>query len=1222
MARFEEGRLIFHVRDTDGRVRAEVPFTYEFVGLFVGSVALTEQHGSPAVVRHETDWLELERSDLLTERYEVLESGLEQIFILYRKPDPLEGDLEIRGMLDTPLRAELEEPGAGQPIVFLDGTEPVVRVGRVLVRDADGRELLGRLQVSDDRLSIVLDGEWLAEASYPVEVDPLIGSAISVNAGRIAFSPDVSYNALDNQYLVVWKQQNLSTDDDIWGALLDGQGNPVNSGFAVRWSFGDQQAPTVSWASLTNRWLVCWQHDNVFHWDIQCRVLVPNGSGVAYGDVFRVYDNIYHQNFPDVACGETECVVVFQHDYPLADFDVLGARVNTATEQYLGAFGISRNVGRDETRPVVAFRPAPYNEYMVAFEIDGSASQDIDAVVLDSGGTVLGRCDVAQQPESEGYPDIAFSEHAQRYLIAWQRGADLYGQVQNPDCTAHVEDFLVRHDVAAVIDPRIAGGSPDDCFAVASQVDHVGQSNVLLQTVCDDGSVPETLTLPIEVLDRGSLGLSYNENEEMHNEYLLVWADPGGDPVIGAQRYATTLCADEDNDGYAVCDGVCKLDPEPQDTCGDCDDSDGEVNPGAWEQCDGKDNDCDGEVPPDEIDDDEDGWSECEGDCDDTNSRVLPVRTEVCHDGIDNNCDGLTDCFDPDCDDDPSCDCIDFDLDNYVDCTGGCKPEPGQKCGECDDFNPDVHPYAAEDCENGFDDNCNGRTDAEDPACSPVCPDQDGDGWVVCDAGCVPDIGLECGDCDEGASNVNPGMPEDCQGGGDEDCDGFVNINDPDCTACPDADEDGWAVCAPDCALDVGDMCGDCEDLDEEINPAAPERCNGFDDDCDGTIPNDESDADEDLWRICDGDCDDDDPNTYPGGGDLCDGKDNDCDGTLQEDEADLDGDGIAWCEGDCEDTEPTIYPGAPEICDGFDNDCSGALPPNETDDDNDHYTECEGDCDDTDGTIHPGQTETWFMCGDRKDNDCDGFPDCWDSGCSDWSTCVCRDGDNDGWIDCTNGCTPESPDLLCGDCSEGDPDVNPGRPEDCWSGRDDDCDGLIDGDDPDCWPPCNDYDNDNWADCQSPCVPEAGDQCGDCRDNDADIHPGAPDDTCDFQDNDCDGISDEDALPPGGSITLEVSRSGLSWSAVPDASGYQLIGGEVEMLRQTAGDFEQATTACLTEDAPGTSFTDPFAPPPGEGAWYLVSARNCAGLGGFDSGGSGQPVSRDAGIAASQVCP
>ena len=59
-----------------------------------------------------------------------------------------------------------------------------------------------------------------------------------------------------------------------------------------------------------------------------------------------------------------------------------------------------------------------------------------------------------------------------------------------------------------------------------------------------------------------------------------------------------------------------------------------------------------------------------------------------------------------------------------------------------------------------------------------------------------------------------------------------------------------------------------------------------------------DDDSDGHYDEACGGDdCDDADPDTYPGALESCDGKDNDCDGTVPSDEEDADGDGYIICE-------------------------------------------------------------------------------------------------------------------------------------------------------------------------------------------------------------------------------------------------------------------------------------------------------------------------------------
>ena len=66
---------------------------------------------------------------------------------------------------------------------------------------------------------------------------------------------------------------------------------------------------------------------------------------------------------------------------------------------------------------------------------------------------------------------------------------------------------------------------------------------------------------------------------------------------------------------------------------------------------------------------DGDGYNSCEGDCDDADVDSNPGSAEICEDGIDNDCDGLADENDSDCQEAPpeefefgeiggGCDCV------------------------------------------------------------------------------------------------------------------------------------------------------------------------------------------------------------------------------------------------------------------------------------------------------------------------------------------------------------------------------------------------------------------------------------------------------------------------------------------------------------------------------------------------------------------------------------
>ncbi|MFH1465472.1 MAG: MopE-related protein [Pseudomonadota bacterium] len=234
---------------------------------------------------------------------------------------------------------------------------------------------------------------------------------------------------------------------------------------------------------------------------------------------------------------------------------------------------------------------------------------------------------------------------------------------------------------------------------------------------------------------------------------------------------------------------------------------------------------------------------------------------------------------------------------------------------DCDDADPDIFPGADEWC-NGVDDDCDGTIDEDDARdASTWFADADADGFgdpAATGAACTPPSGSvsDGTDCDDTAPAVFPGADEWCNGV-DDDCDRTVDEDDAlDAPAWfADADADGFgdpAVTGTACAPPSGSVPdgSDCDDADPDTFPGADEWCNGHDDDCDGTV--DEDDAlDAPTW-FADADSD--------GYGDV---------GSLHA--ACAQPSGAVADATDCDDHDASIHPGATDDCaDGIDADCDG----------------------------------------------------------------------------------------------------------------------------------------------------------------------------------------------------------------------------------------------------------------------------------------------------------
>ena len=590
------------------------------------------------------------------------------------------------------------------------------------------------------------------------------------------------------------------------------------------------------------------------------------------------------------------------------------------------------------------------------------------------------------------------------------------------------------------------------------------------------------------------------------------------------------------------------------------------------------DNTDTGEIVDTDPDADGDGYPASE-DCNDDDATISPSSAEIC-DSVDNNCDGevdegVTDTFYADADTDGFGD-ADASVD-ACDAPSGYVDVPN----DCDDADANTYPGASERCDER-DNDCDGEVDED--VLSTWYADADGDAYGDLDAAieeCDPPGGYvdNADDCDDLDDSAYPDAEEVCDEA-DNDCDGDVD-EDVTTTFYQDIDGDSYGVAdvtAEACAQPTGYAArsGDCDDAEAAVSPAATELCDGIDNDCDGTVDEDDAADAETFYADDDGDgygdaadttaacaapsgtvsddtdCDDSDSAINPGAAEVCDEADNDCDGDTDEDDAtdaetfyaDSDGDGYGGTRysldsctqptgyvdnaDDCDDLDSSASPAGTEVCDGADNDCDG-------DTDEDDATDAETFYADSDGDGYGDPKDSTASC-EAPSGYVDNSDDCDDSDASvspETTWYADDDGDSYGDVrDTVASCTQPSGAVSDdSDCDDSDSSSYPGAAEVC-DGADNDCDSQTDEDATDAGTWYVDLDGDGFgatALSSVACEAPSGfvDNSEDCDDTEEDINPDATE-VCNGEDDDCDGNVDGGAV---GDLS--------TWYADSDGDGY-----------------------------------------------------------------------------------
>jgi hypothetical protein len=263
--------------------------------------------------------------------------------------------------------------------------------------------------------------------------NPVGGEINITNDASAQLHPSVAYNSSTNQYLVVWHDYRNGPNTDIYGQLVNSGGGLSGGNFFISNEGHDQGDPSVAYNSSTNQFLVVWtDYRSGTDWDIYGQLVNANGS--LSGSVLPISTAADGQSAPSVAYNSStnQFLVVWQDHRSGTDNDIYGQLVNSGGGLSGGNFFIS-NEGHDQYNPSVAY-DSTTNQFLVVWQDHRSgATFDIYGQFVDANGTLSGSVlPISTAANNQAFPSIAYNSTTNQFLVVWDDTRngyfDIYGQ--------------------------------------------------------------------------------------------------------------------------------------------------------------------------------------------------------------------------------------------------------------------------------------------------------------------------------------------------------------------------------------------------------------------------------------------------------------------------------------------------------------------------------------------------------------------------------------------------------------------------------------------------------------------------------------------------------------------------------------------------------------------------------------------------------------------------
>ncbi len=548
------------------------PVAFRLVGASRGDRSIPLDDG--ARVSRSDDRIVLDRGAIQV-RYDAAPDEVEQSFLL----DVPAGDgaLSLRLGVDTELAVEARGGG-----FQFRGELGGVDYGAATAFDAAGRSVEVPATWSHGEIHLTVPASFLAEATSPIVVDPILAAFTIAPLSADLDEPDAAYDLIGDLFCVVYEERFSGADVDVYSVFVASDGT-VSGGAYVEQSTESWSGPSVAQNYTSRNFLIVAEAPNATlspSRDIVARTRRIDGS-FGPGFVMRSATPAFSCSSPTVGGdnvyqGSRFCVP-YNRDY--GTHSEVHAILTIGSPTGFLQFEQPLADSTSETASAPAMSKAtgvyPGASWLIAWatrDLSTGESRVAAKAISYDGGTIYGPYSIAAPVPGAFYFDVDVSVISDRFALDGDRQ---YFLIAYDDRPSNVSDaFVALFDGAVVLDTlelQIAEhadrGPNQDNLVIATGPHH------FMLGYLEDGSLYTTIVQPVGdklgIVERRRVAVGSNavhgslaavervaeSSGHITAKGLFLWSQTGGarTEIRGA---FSTLPADHGAGGWQYCYGA------------------------------------------------------------------------------------------------------------------------------------------------------------------------------------------------------------------------------------------------------------------------------------------------------------------------------------------------------------------------------------------------------------------------------------------------------------------------------------------------------------------------------------------------------------------------------------------------------------------------------------------------------------------------------------------